>query len=326
MNLISSKINFIIYVIVIFSGFTYLNYSLDLKYSDFKPCFNINEKSRYGTLCKPLLACRFRDLDHLKTKVNITYNKDYTIQDTTNCTNSTANIIYVSNNERLKHVLKSGTRQSDLINIQSSNLMSKIFFTIQNLKCIRKRKELEKVHYLSRRREDIYGSRAVAFYNISEAIVKNINTPDIAIDSYRDTLEKGYLNTFNHILSQAIITSFFSLELADMVGDLHELENMPQLACGVFSTVQLADTTNNPVDNYVDIINNLIGQKIGLKLRSKFCIRSNSFISNEFITCYLNDIQNYLSWSLGIGISDFKPNDELIIKFTQKLNILLHSN
>lgn len=107
---------------------------------------------------------------------------------------------------------------------------------------------------------------------MAEASVRHINTPNLAFLSVQDSLEKGYLNTFNHVTAQAIISSFFSEDLADLIGDLHERFYLPELTTGNFKESQLTDSINNPTDNYVDIINNEIGQKIGKALKDNYKI------------------------------------------------------
>ncbi|HAV26180.1 MAG TPA: hypothetical protein DCX01_08380, partial [Bacteroidetes bacterium] len=70
--------------------------------------------------------------------------------------------------------------------------------------------------------------------------------------------------------AQVLITALFSKEVADYIADVHELMSMPELTTGRFSDKQLHDTLNYPVDNYVDMLNNEIGQEIGLRLKEKY--------------------------------------------------------
>ena len=89
------------------------------------------------------------------------------------------------------------------------------------------RKNLWVVENLGRRRPWDFGKGDVAFYDLAEAMVKNIRDEDRLTMTEKDLGEKGYLNTFNHLTAQAIMTSLFSERLADFVADVHERHNMP---------------------------------------------------------------------------------------------------
>ena len=43
----------------------------------------------------------------------------------------------------------------------------------------------------------------------------------------------------------------------------------------------------------------------------------------ELLANYLNDIQTYYSWAYGIGFSPFRPSDEVVVKFSRKLNMVM---
>ena len=135
----------------------------------------------------------------------------------------------------------------------------------------------------------------------------------------RDSSEKGYLNTFNHITAQAFITSIYSKEMADFVADVHERKNMPELIYGNFTSDQLLNLDNNPVDNYVDLINNELGQTLGDLLRKKYNITYETEWTAELLVNYLNDIQLYYSRSFGIGMEPFRSQDEVVSKIIKKL-------
>ncbi len=282
----------------------------------------IIEYSDFGTRCKPLITTRFKDLDHLKTVVKISHDRDYSKLDSSESKNSSVRLVYTSNGETIDRTLHSGTKQSDLQKIQKADFLSKLSFLFNNPYAVRERKALELFHMMSRRRADIFGSNDKAFYNLAELSFRNINSLN-AFYTERDSSEKGYINTFNHITAQAIITSFFSEELADLIGDLHERSSMTELTSGQFTIQQLQDTFNTPMDNYIDIINNEIGQRLGRSLRLKYQINENTISNPQLITKYLNDLQLYYMWSFGIGMNSFHSSDEKIIIFSNKFNYLL---
>jgi len=95
---------------------------------------------------------------------------------------------------------------------------------------------------------------------------------------------------------------------------------MPELITGVFTDSMLIHPHNNPLDNYVDIINNEWGQEIGKDLKKKYGITKNTVWTPTLLTSYLNDLQAYYTWSMKIGMRPFRETDEVIVKFCKKLN------
>ena len=285
---------------------------------------NVNQEEYciFGVKNRALLASRFKNLTHLQTVVSIQYDKNYSKMDSIDCLNSVVRLSYLSNGEKINRTMTSGVSQDDILQIQNDGYLKRALFILTNPNAIRQRKELEKIYLLSRRRPFIFGPADVAFCDLAEATLYHINTPNLAFVNYRDSSEKGYINTFNHITAQAIITSFYSEELADFIGDLHERSNMPEITSGRFSENQLIDSLQSPDDNYIDIINNEIGQKIGLKLKYKYKLNENSKCSPILLAALLNDVQSYYMWALEIGLDNFRPTDEIVIKFANKFNSL----
>jgi len=244
--------------------------------------------------------------------------------DSAECIPSVVNLIYVSNGEKISRTMASGVSQNDLLSLQKANYFKRTRFVITNPLAIRNRGQLDDVYMLSRRRPAFFGPGDMSFYDFAEASFRNINTPEMAYQNVRDSSEKGYINTFNHVTAQAIITSFFSEELADFIADLHERNNMPEITSGRFTSRQLHDSLNSPEDNYIDIINNEIGQKIGYKLKEKYQLDNETVCTPDLLAAYLNDIQSYYMWAFEIGMDKFRSNDERIIRFSNKINTLLN--
>lgn len=296
------------------SNYSSINYSQNPKYLIY---------NKYGTQAKAMLSSRFNDLNHLKSVIKIKYAKDYTKMDSNTYHKSIVTLYYNSNNETIIRKMKSGVSQNDLLKLQNTNYLNKATFVLKNLSTIGQRKELEKVYILARRKIEVFGPGDVSFYDLALTSFLHINTPNLAYKNSRDTTEKGYINTFNHITAQALITYFFSENLADLIGDLHERNNMPEITSGRFTKNQLKDPINSPEDNYIDIINNEIGQKIGLMLKNKYKLNGNLKCSALLLTTLLNDIQSYYMWALEIGLEPFRPSDEIVNKFSNKINIIL---
>ena len=183
--------------------------------------------------------------------------------------------------------------------------------------------DLMRVYLLARRRGDIFGEGDMAFYDISQKIMANINDKDLSNMSPDDLGEKGYFNTFNHITAQSFMTSIFSEQLADFIADVHELKRLPELVTGKFTEEQILDLNEGPVDNYVDLINNEWGQELGKVLREKYGISDQTLCTPELLANYLNDIQSYYSWVFKFSFKPFRPSDVVVVKFSRKLNSVM---
>ena len=183
--------------------------------------------------------------------------------------------------------------------------------------------ELKVISIMARRRYDLFGANDVAFYDLALACVENIDPIDRTRISMQDTTEKGFINTFNHMIAQALVTSIYSEEIADFIADSHERFHMPELITGNFSDGQLNDPEKNPTDNYVDIVNNEWGQELGKQMSSRYHIDSTTIWTCELLAKYLNEMQSYFAWSFQVSFRPFEPHDPKIKRFTQKLNTVL---
>jgi hypothetical protein len=266
-----------------------------------------------------LVSTRFNSLDHFKQKVDIAYFGD-TEQD-----NNPQRVVltYTSNGHTVESELVDGIDQEDILKVRDGSFLNKAQLVIESPFSIRSRTDLADIYMMARRRYHIYGEGDVAFYDLAEASVEKITTPELAYLNPLDSSDKGLVNTFNHVTAQAVITSFFSQEIADFIADVHERYYMPELTHGRFTLEQLQDSLNNPVDNYVDMINNELGQQLGLYLKEKHGISARQNCTPQLLTDYMNDLQAYYSWSLGIASQPFSPDEELMIRFSEKLNSVL---
>ena len=89
---------------------------------------------------------------------------------------------------------------------------------------------------------------------------------------------------------------------------------------GKFPEEEIKDLEEGPVDNYVDLINNEWGQELGKQLKKKYNINRETYWTPELLANYLNDIQSYYSWAFQIGFKPFRPEDEVIQRFSNKVN------
>ncbi|MGB0850907.1 MAG: hypothetical protein ACPGTP_06655 [Bacteroidia bacterium] len=266
---------------------------------------------------RPLLASRFNSLEELSQTVHIQYSDSLS-----SSTKKQAQITYSDQNTLLRNTLVDGLSQDDITKAKNGSIVDKISLTIKEPYAVRNRGQLGQVLTLARRKYSL-GPNDVAFFDLALALESNITNPYQAFIVSKDSSEKGYLNTFNHITAQAFITAIYSNDLADYIGDLHELKNMKELVTGRFSSEQLIDSLNNPIDNYIDLINNTIGQELGNYLKIKYNIRSSTKWSPELLSIILNDLQDYYSWSLKLRLRPFKATDDTIVRFSKKLNTVV---
>jgi len=263
-----------------------------------------------------LLTTRFNSFEEFKKEVQVEYSKDE---------KSWVRITQNSNNQIVSSILKSGVKESDIVAIRDGGLIGKIKLVLTAPYFVTNRNDILRVYMLTRRRHRIFGGGDIAFFDIAKTMMRNINSADLRNIPEEDLSEKGYINTFNHANSQALMTAIFSEQLADFIADTHERSNMPELITGKFTDVQIADIKNGPVDNYVDIINNEWGQELGKLLGKKYQISRKTVWTPELLVNFLNDLQSYYSWVFQIGFEPFKSSDDLIIRFSKKINKVMKS-
>ncbi|MCY7327754.1 MAG: hypothetical protein LH618_04325 [Saprospiraceae bacterium] len=264
-----------------------------------------------------LLGTRFTSLEELKSVIQPEY-------DSIDTKNQCVRVHHCSNGREVIAVLATGTSQGDFVKARyGGTLWDRVRLLFRCPFAVINRKDLQKIYALSRLRPEWFGGGDLAFFEIAESMVENINTPALAFRNTRDSTEKGYLNSFNHITAQAVITSCFSEELADFIADAHERYRHPELITGKFTAAQIADLAEGPVDNYVDLVNNEWGQELGKQLRGKYNIDRETNWTPELLADYLNDLQGYYSWAFQIGFAPFRPEDEAVRKFSNKLNIVM---
>ncbi len=268
-------------------------------------------------LCKDtrgaLVGTRFSSLEDLKECLDIEYRE-----------NKTVIVKHHSNGQVISSVLKNGITEKDLERVQVGKLSDKIKVAARMPYLIFCRNDLKRIMLLARRMGAEFGEGDKGFYDLAQTMIYNINKSSSNSEFRDDYSEKGLLNTFNHLTAQAFITTLFSEKTADLVADLHELARLPELTSGKFSKQQLADLSNGPVDNYVDLINNEWGQNLGNILKTKYKISRNTEWTPALLQAYLNDIQSYCAWATGLNFLPFTEDDQIVMKFANKLNQVLN--
>ena len=287
------------------------------------PCSS--ETSSDRSINGALLASRINSIEELKSFIDIFYFIDTIPSKGSAEEDSEVLLRHCSHGREVISELHSGISQDDIADARDGDYGDQLALILSAPYAVANRMDLNKVYTLARWKPQLFGEGDVAFYDLARTSVNNINTLDLAYKNERDSSEKGYINSFNHITGQAFVTSCFSEEMADYIADVHELHNMPELTTGKFTDEQLKDVDNNPVDNYVDMINNEWGQELGKQLKKKHGITRETLWTKELMVSYLNDIQSYYSWAFGIGISPFRINDDVVIKFADKINQVMRS-
>jgi hypothetical protein len=269
-----------------------------------------------------LLSTRYSSLTSLRSVVEIKC-----IQDTISWFFGRGEPILLidqcTNGRRMIADLKSGVSEGDFRTARDGGIWDKIYLCLRSPYVLLNRQDLFRVYNLARRRNNVFGQGDVAFFDLAENMVCHILESEVARMPPRDTSEKGYINTFNHVTAQAFVTSMFSETLADFIADSHERFSMPELLTGQFTQDQLSDPENNPIDNYVDIVNNEWGQELGKELKLKYGIDEDVVWTQELLSNYLNDVQAYFSWAFGIHFIPFDPSDDVILHYTKKINMVL---
>lgn len=274
-------------------------------------------------LCKALLASRYSTLENLKAIAKIEYSSaSHQLKDQKDGA-SWVKVTYVDRGRKIESVLESGLSQDDLAEARDGSYWDKLNLLSSSPSTVANRYDLNKVYSLARWKPSVFGEGDVAFYNLAKESVANICTPELAFFNEQDSSDKGYINTFNHVTAQAFITTCFSEEIADFVADVHELHNMAELTTGNFTKEMLSNISNNAVDNYVDMINNECGQELGKLLCKKYGISPSTKWDTQLLTDYLNDLQRYYGWTFSIGFKPFNKDEEVIMRFVNKLNVVM---
>jgi hypothetical protein len=284
---------------------------------------NLDQNAIYSTVSGALLASRFTSLQELKAVVEINYFEDPSNSKHSSTEYSRVILKHCTNGREVTSVLESGVSQGDIMAARYSSFFERVGLAISAPFAVANRADLLKIYFLARRYADLFGAGDVAFYDLAETSAKNIITEDLAYLHPRDSSEKGYINSFNHITAQAMITSCFSEDMADFLADVHERQSMPELTSGKFREDQLAHPDKNPVDNYVDMVNNEWGQELGKKLAKKFNINQETHWTPNLLVNYLNELQSYYSWAFQIGMKPYRVENELVIKFANKINMVM---
>ncbi len=279
----------------------------------------------YKTGRGALLGTRITSFEELKTIIQIEYENGLITADSTAPESSWVKVHHCSYDREVISVLEKGTTEGDLMKAVDA-ILPRFSVLFGCPYAVIHRRDLDKIFVLTRFRPELFGIGDLAFFDIAKALAENINTPDLAFKNTRDSTEKGYINTFNHITAQAIITTCFSEELADFVADIHERDRHPELITGRFTQAQIADLEEGPVDNYVDIVNNEWGQEIGKQLKVKYGINRKTNWTPELLANYLNDIQAYYMWAFQIGFKPFRPEDKVVRVFANKMNTVLRDD
>lgn len=254
-----------------------------------------------------LIGTRLQSIEELEKYARIEYDEGVRI---TQC----------SNGKTVVSSLIEGISEDDLKEAKNGGFWKRVQLATSYPEVFDYRHDLIRVFVLSRRRHDVYGPGDVAFYDFAESMSDRIIPRDRKRFTDKDLSEKGFLNTFNHINAQAFATCIFSEEFAEYVADLHERHNMPELISGDFTDEQLADPINNPIDNYVDMLNNEWGQEIGKDLRTKYGITRETEWTPTLLSAFLNDLIVHYKWSFGVDIKPFRVSDEIVIRFAEKIN------
>ena len=276
-----------------------------------------SEACKQGPKVRALLATDYSSLEDFSSVVSISY-----LGEGKDSFTGTVKLSYLDNDQLVTSELTDGVTQGDISEAHKGNVWDKLVLATRSPYAVWNRKDLSKIYMLARVRPTLFGEGDVAFYDLAEASMRNILPVNGAFHNFRDSLEKGYINTFNHITAQSLITALYNEEIAEYLSTVHERYAMPQLVSGLFTKEQLFDTLNFPVDNYVDIINNEIGQELGKHLKFKYGITEDTKWTAAFLCQFLNKVQAYYSNSFNVTITPFKEDDVLIVRFSNKVEAI----
>jgi len=272
-----------------------------------------------------LLLTSFKSFEELKSAVQIEYSGDTSRSNFVFWKKPQVRAIHISSGREVTTLLKSGIHQGDFLTAKAGNFWDHVWLGLRSPYTLIHREEIVSIEILGRRRNTMFGEGDVAFYDIAEAMVYHISDDDLMYMPPEDLTEKGYLNTFNHLTAQALMTSIFSERLADFISDVHERYHIPEMITGVYAEDQIADLEDGPLDNFIDMLNNEWGQELGKLLSKKYSINRDTYWTPELLADYLNDVQSYNSWAFQIKLNPFRSTDDIIIRYSHKINQVVHN-
>jgi len=130
--------------------------------------------------------------------------------------------------------------------------------------------------------------------------------------------QEALKSMFLHVHGQALITSLWGSQVADISGDIHE-RDQEALITGKFEGMS-SQQMNGVIDNYVDLVNNMYGQDLGERLKDQFKITKETKWTDQLTADYFTAVQDYLGETHGLTFKNFDTNSKEVKAFTRLLN------
>ena len=261
----------------------------------------------------PLVATNYKSIKSLKKILYIKYYNDKSFS-----------ISYIVNGMIIEHRFSKGYADNELAIIRNSDLGTQAKSILSEPLLVIYKSALETMFICAYTKENEAKTSMLA---ISFEIAKKLK-----ISNFLKTDDRALPNTIRHILSGVVLSMFHGEDSVNFVMDIHErhkkidngvifdIDECEFLRTGKFKN---AEEEKSAIDNYIDIINNQIGGKLGSKLRNKYqkIINNTNGWTLEESANFLNDFLYYLKQSLKYDYNEFKTTEEIVKKvavlFTQ---------
>lgn len=259
------------------------------------------------TTPKPLLATDYSSLEDLKKDINIEYNEDKSVD------------LELVSHPEINHKLTDGVGDKEIKDLKNqaskASLLEKANIAFDHPQLAWYRNDLQAIETMSYRKKNI---AELGLYNIADAFRNDIESGASA----KELGDKGLVNTFNHTFGQSVITMLFGENVADLAGDIHE-RDQPALRTGEFKN---SGDITQAIDNYVDIMNNQIGQDLGADFKKKFAASLHFGFTPEASAELLNEGRDFFakSFNLKFGKEKYTAEDDLAKRFCIVLNEVKH--
>jgi hypothetical protein len=152
-----------------------------------------------------LLLTRYKSLPELKSVVHIKYDNVASPSAGSLPENSRVELTYNNCGHLVTSILDAGISEADFVRARDGSIWDRVIVGLRSPYGVLNRKDLMRIEHLGRKRPPLFGKGDVAFYNLAETMVKNISEEDVLHMSSEELSEKGYLNTFNHVMAQAFM-------------------------------------------------------------------------------------------------------------------------
>ena len=263
---------------------------------------------------KPIISLDYTSLEEFKNVVKLIFDTDKKTGE-----NKSVTLEYTVNDKKYSHKFKRGYTQEQIQELKdlstSAKFLDKVGIGFSHIDVVYNQDALKGLQILGTDKTS-KGQQKQNLWNISVGMYKQIISP---VEKNRQP-DKGLKNSILHIITSSILGMYYGKGKSNFALDVHERRtdnnNINQVDVLIGGKVNTKLEIENALDNYSDLVNNMLGIELGLKLKNKYNNAIKKGWSLNDSARYLNDIQNYFSLTHGYKFKELNENDEIVRIFT----------